>query len=197
MSAAGVRTLLAHAYLDDPLTAWIFPDEDQRLHGSAAWLGVAVERYLAGGEVETAGDGALHAVALWRLPGTSLAGAPDALPTAAGLLEAVVGPAWAAQVAEGFAFAREQAPPPGTPHAYLNFLAVAPEEQRRGHGGVLLERVQQRAAEAGVALRLETTNPANLPFYETHGLRVRSEARLGPSGPTMWALEWGSASMAP
>lgn len=190
MTAPEIRTLLARAYLDDPLTAWIFPDEDQRLHGSAGWVGVAVERYLAGGRVEVVRrDGALAGVALFRLPGDDLATADDVLPTAAGLLEAVVGPAWAAQVGEGFGVAREQAPPPEAPHAYLNFLAVAPGQQRRGHGGELLERVKAQATDAGVPLRLETTNPVNLPFYEAHGLRRRSEVRLGPAGPTMWALE--------
>ena len=189
-SAAEVRTLLARAYLDDPLTAWIFPDEDQRPHGSAAWLGVAVERYLSGGRVEsTVRDGSLAAVALFRLPGDDLATGGDVLPTAGGLLQAVVGPAWAAQVAEGFGAAREQAPPPGEPHVYLNFLAVAPGQQRRGHGGELLQRVKAQALDAGAPLRLETTNPVNLPFYEAHGLQVRSEVRLGPSGPTMWALQ--------
>lgn len=188
--AAEVRTLLARAYLQDPLLAWIFPEEDQRLHGCAAWTGVAVERYLVAGRVEAIrSDDALAAVALFRLPGDVLTPATEVLPTAGGLLQAIVGEAWAAQVAEGFAVAREQAPPPETPHAYLNFLAVAPGSQRNGHGGALLERVKAQSAEAGVPLRLETTNPVNLPFYESHGLAVRSEVRLGPSGPTMWALE--------
>jgi len=197
VAAAQIRTLLARAYLEDPLTVWIFPDEDRRLHGSAAWLGPAVERYLARGRVAAIDeDGTPAAVALFRLPGDVLATADDVLPTASGMLQAVVGAAWAAQVAEGFGFAREQAPPPETPHAYLNFLAVGPGKQRRGHGGKLLERVKAQAAEVGVPLRLETTNPVNLPFYEAHGLRVRSEVRLGPSGPLMWALESGSGSMA-
>lgn len=189
-TAAEVRTLLARAYLDDPLMAWVFPDEEQRLHGSAAWLGVAVERYLAGGRVETVRlEGGLAAAALFRRPGDVLPPADEVLPTAGGLLQAIVGEAWAAQVAGGFAAARVQAPPPDRPHAYLHFLAVAPGEQRRGHGGVVLERVKEQAAEARVPLRLETTNPVNLPFYEAHGLTVRSEVLLGPSGPTMWALE--------
>lgn len=189
-SAAEARTLLARAYLGDPLMAWVFPDEEQRLHGAAAWLGVAVERYLVAGRAEwLRADDALAAVAFFRLPGDVLAPADGSLPTAGGLLHAIVGAAWAAQVSEGFAVARAQAPAPDRPHAYLHFLAVAPGSQGRGHGGELLERAKARSAEIGVPLRLETTNPVNLPFYEAHGLTVRSEVRLGPTGPVMWALE--------
>lgn len=190
VTAPEVRTLLAQAYADDPLTRWIFPEEDQRLHGSAAWLGVAVERYLAGGLVEAVReDGVLAGVALWRLPHQPLPTDPDALPTAGGLLQAIVGAAWADHVGDGFAVLREQAPPPEEPHAYLHFLAVAPGAQGRGTGGELLDRVVAQAAAARTLLRLETTNPVNLPFYEGHGLTVRSETRVGPTGPTMWALE--------
>ncbi len=188
-TAAEIRTLLARAYHDDPLMAWIFPDEDVRLEASAAWLGVAVERYLAQGEVATARDAALIAVALWRTPESFAAAAPDTLPTAGGLLRALVGEPSARRVAEGFAAAREQAPPPEQPYFYLHFLAVAPGAQGRGLGGELLERVVGRARDAATPLRLETTNPANLAFYERHGLRLTSEVRLGPTGPTMWAFE--------
>jgi ribosomal protein S18 acetylase RimI-like enzyme len=190
VNAAEVRTLLARAFQDDPLMAWVFPEEETRPHAVAAWLGLTVERYLAGAQVEAVrDDGLLTAVALWRLPGWSPSGDPDELPTAGGLLQAVVGAGHAAQVADGFSAMREQAPPPEEPRAYLHFLAVAPGTQGRGLGGTLLERVKEGAVAAGVPLRLETTNAVNLPFYRAHGLRLRSEARLGPSGPTMWALE--------
>jgi GNAT superfamily N-acetyltransferase len=189
LTAAEVRTLLARAYQDDPLLAWVFPEEETRPHAVAAWLGITVERYLAGAEVEAVrDDGVLTAVALWRLPGWSPSGDPDELPTAGGLLESVVGPAHAATVAEGFAAVREHAPPPEEPHAYLHFLAVAPGWQGSGLGGELLGRVVAGASAAGVPVRLDTTNPANLPFYEGHGMTLRSAARLGPSGPTMWAF---------
>lgn len=194
VTSAEVRTLLARAYRCDPLMTWVFPQEEHRLEAAAAWLGVAVERYLARGEVDVVRDDGLAAVALWRLPETSLDG-PETLPTARGVLRAVVGAEHAAAVARGFALAREQAPVPAHPHAYLHFLAVAPGSQRRGLGGRLLDDVLSRTRSLGVPLRLETTNPANVPFYEAHGLRVRAEARLGDTGPVLWALDSGSGSM--
>jgi GNAT superfamily N-acetyltransferase len=185
-----VRGVLARAFSVDPLMAWIFPDAEHRPEATAAWLGLAVERYLASGQVETTQeDGVLTAVALWRMPGTAGPEADGSLPTAPGLLRALVGSAHADTVAEGFAVVRAQAPPREEPHAYLHFLAVAPGAQGRGLGGRLLENMLARAAETGLPLCLDTTNPANLPFYEAHGLTRRSAVRLGPSGPTMWAFQ--------
>ena len=188
MTVAEVRTLLARAYARDPLLAWVFPDEQDRPEATAAWLGVTVERYLAAGEVELAReDDALAAVALWRRPSTVLDGGSDQLPTAGGLLRALVGATRAAEVAAGFATAPRLAA--DVPSAYLHFLAVGPGAQGRGLGGQLLDRVLERSRADGVPLRLDTTNPANLVFYESHGLSVRSEVRLGPTGPLMWRLE--------
>ena len=191
-AVAEIRTLLARAYAHDPLLAWVFPDEQHRLEATAAWLGVSVERYVAVGEVEhVREDGVLAAVALWRWPATPLAGPPDLLPTAGGLLRALVGVDRAAEIAAGFAAA---APPPAdVPAAYLHFLAVAPGAQGRGLGGQLLDRVLARTRADGVPLRLDTTHPANLPFYAAHGLRVAGEGRLGSTGPAIWRLDSGNA----
>ena len=188
MSAGEIRTLLARAYAQDPLLAWVFPDEQDRPEATAAWLGVTVERYLAAGEVELEReDDDLAGVALWRRPSTVLDGGSDRLPTAGGLLRALVGATRAAEVAAGFAAAPRL--PADVPSAYLHFLAVAPGAQGRGLGGQLLDRVLERSRADGVPLRLDTTNPANLVFYESHGLSVRSEVRLGATGPVMWRLE--------
>ena len=80
-------------------------------------------------------------------------------------------------------------PPDDTSFAHLNFLAVAPGVQGRGLGGRLLDRVVEQCRGEGLPLRLDTTNSANLPFYEAHGLAVRAEDRLGPTGPLIWRLE--------
>ena len=61
-----IRALLAHGYLDDPMTRWIFADEATRLNTSAAWYGLFAERYLRGqGRCSTiVEDGQLVAAAL-------------------------------------------------------------------------------------------------------------------------------------
>ena len=196
MTVAEIRTLLARAYVEDPLLVWVFPDEQDRQEATAAWLGVSVERYVDAGEVDVVRAPDLAAVALWRLPSTALPGPAGLLPTAGGLLRAFVGAARAAEIAEGFAATRAQSPADDVPAAYLHFLAVDPEARRRGLGGRLLDGVLARARAEGLPLRLDTTNPDNLPFYEAHGLRVLSEARLGPSGPLMWAMGSDAAGAA-
>jgi GNAT superfamily N-acetyltransferase len=188
-SAGEARTLLAHAFADDPLFGWLFPDAAHRRESMAAWLGVAAERYLAGGHAEEVReDGVLTGVALWRSPAAPAEAPADQLPTPDGLLTALTGAAHAELVGRGFAAARADQPAAPDPHAYLHFLAIAPGRQGRGTGSELLSRVLASTGAAGLPLRLDTTNPANLPFYVAHGLAVLHGARLAPAGPVIWTL---------
>ena len=52
----------------------------------------------------------------------------------------------------------------------------------------MLDRGLEAARGASLTACLETMNPANVPFYEAHGLSVRHEVRLGAGGPTSWAM---------
>jgi hypothetical protein len=70
--APAIRTLLARAYQEDPLLAWVFPDEATRPEATAAWLGTFVDRYLPAGRVTVVDDGPkIAGVAIWRWPGHS------------------------------------------------------------------------------------------------------------------------------
>jgi GNAT superfamily N-acetyltransferase len=80
---------------------------------------------------------------------------------------------------------------PAEPHAYLHLLAVDPDSWHTGGGGELLERGLAATREAGLVACLDTMNPANVPFYEAHGMTVRHEVRLGTDGPTSWAMATG------
>lgn len=191
MSPAEIRTLLARAYRHDPLLEWIFPDAAHRSEAAAAWLGPSVERYVQFAQVDELVDARGSGAALWRAPGKVFPD-DDLLPSPSGLLRALIGERRAAEVAAGFAAARASGPPVEQAVCYLHFLAVAPGSQGRGLGGQLLDGVLERSGLLGVPLRLDTTNPANLPFYETHGLRVCGAARLGDRGPVMWSLTTGS-----
>ena len=185
-TVAEARTLLARAFVDDPLMVWFFPDDESRLHACAALFGLFAEHYLAVGRVDVRRRDHLAGVAMWRLPDTAPAGAPESLPTTSGLMTALIGSRRAAQLERAFSAVAEMRPP--GPHAYLHFLAVDPDLQGRGIGGRVLEPGLTAAWENGLVACLETTNPDNIPFYESHGFVVRHELRLEADGPRIWEL---------
>jgi GNAT superfamily N-acetyltransferase len=73
---------------------------------------------------------------------------------------------------------------PRDEHVFLWVLAVDPACQRGGVGRALLARVFE-TAEAPVYL--ETANPANVPYYASHGFEEIGRAAL-PRGATMWFM---------
>jgi len=186
---AHLRTVCALAYRDNPLMRWVLPDAATRDDACAAWLGPALERYLAAGRVDvlTAGDDVV-AVAAWRMPGLDPSGTAAAatLPQPAGVLRALVGRARAAEVLA--ALAGSAALAPAVPGPYLNYLAVHPDRQGRGHGGELLRHGLAALAGAAGTPWLGTTDARNVPFYERHGFVVSGSHDLAPHGPALAVL---------
>ena len=187
-SVAEARTLLARAFVDDPLMAWFFPDEASRLHACAAMFGLFAEHYLEAGRVDVVRRDRLVAVAMWRWPrpGDEPATPCESLPTRSGLMTALMGPARAAELGAAFSVIAGLRPP--EPHAYLHLLGVDPQLQGQGLGGQVLAPGLTAARGAGLVACLETMNPANVPFYESHGFVVRHEIRLGAGGPMVWQM---------
>lgn len=184
-----VRTALALAYHDNPLMRWVLPDETTRDDACAAWLGPALDRYLAVGRLEVlAVDGEVVGAAAWREPGPPPAHPVlDTLPTGPGVLRALVGAARADEVlgalARGAGFA------PSVPAAYLNFLAVRPAHHGRGHGVRLVAAGLAAYDAVGTPTWLGTTDPRNVGFYRRLGYEVRGETALAPDGrPTLAVL---------
>ncbi|TKJ30455.1 GNAT family N-acetyltransferase [Blastococcus sp. CCUG 61487] len=180
------RTILARAFTDDPLMVWFFPDERSRPHAVAALFGLFAERYLAGGRVDVLSRPDPVGVAMWRWPTAdeSEDAGPEELPTIGGIMTALMGVERAMEIGGAMSMLEEHRIP--EPHAYLHLLAVDPAAARRGGGGELLERGLADARRDGLAACLETMNPANVPFYEAHGMTVRHEAALPLGGPTTW-----------
>lgn len=185
------RTVLARAFTDDPLMVWFFPDDDTRPHACAALFGLLAEHYLADGRVDVLSRPDPVGVAMWRWPSPDDAEdtGPEELPSVGGLMAALMGVERAVEV--GAAMGALDALRPTEPHAYLHLLAVDPDSWRTGGGGELLERGLAATREAGLVACLDTMNPANVPFYEAHGMTVRHEIRLGTDGPTSWAMATG------
>ncbi len=195
ISAVRARTVLARAFVDDPLMVWFFPDEEVRPHACAAMFGLFAEHYLADGRVDVLLRPDPVGVAMWQWPSAEAtpeadpAAAPEELPSIGGLLTAVMGAERAREV--GAAMGALAALRPPEPHAYLHLLGVDPGSWRRGGGAELLERGLAATRDAGLVACLDTMNPANVPFYEAHGFTVRAEVQLAPDGPTSWAMATG------
>ena len=73
---------------------------------------------------------------------------------------------------------------PQEAHWYLGMIASRTAAQGTGAGTRMLTHTLQLVDAAGVPAYLESTNPANIPFYLRHGFVAVREAWL-PDGPVL------------
>lgn len=181
-----IRTVLARSYHDNPLMRWVLPDATTRDDACAAWLAPSLERYLADGVVHVAEvDGAVVAAAAW-MPHGAEARRPASLPTSAGVLAALVGSDRAARVRSALGSCAPLFP--SSPSAYLNYLGVAPEQQRRGLGAALVRHGLTTLVDEVHGAHLGTTDPGNVGFYTALGFASRGVVELGDDGPRLEVL---------
>jgi ribosomal protein S18 acetylase RimI-like enzyme len=64
------------------------------------------------------------------------------------------------------------------PHYYLFMIGVDPAEQGKGHGGLLLRRLNELADSARIECYLETDRQENVALYERFGYQVTTEDTL-------------------
>jgi ribosomal protein S18 acetylase RimI-like enzyme len=195
--------LFADAFLDDPGWVAVGPDSRKRRHANLRRyhrnaLDV-IERYggpiygaFDGGEGEAAqGDAGVGGAG--RLLGVAATFAAGLYPPPAWtVLKFVPGfvPAGPAAIVRGLRFsAVQEKGHPHDEHVYLWFLAVDPRRQRGGVGGALLARVYEdaQAADTPAPVYLDTANPANVPYYASHGYEELGRAD-GPRGASMWFM---------
>ncbi|SBT43137.1 GNAT family N-acetyltransferase [Micromonospora narathiwatensis] len=177
-----VATVMAEAFMRDPVSGWIFPDEEHRAKAHPAFFGAFVDLVLDAGEVYLAGEGA--GVTLW-LPADGDDEAdegPDLLQT----LEASVG----ADATKRFAVldGMMAANHPSEPHWYLPFIAVHPDRHSQGVGSALLRHKLARLDEAGSAAYLEASSPRNAALYARHGFASGSSTLDLPDGPSLYPM---------
>jgi GNAT superfamily N-acetyltransferase len=177
-SPEGVAQILALAFHDDPLTAWMAPDVVQRPRKLAAMVeSLLRHHYLRTGEVWVADGGA---AALWAPPG-----APEP-PDQMGFEMAELFGEDVLRLGELFRELGERHP--SVPHWYLGMLGAVPERQGHGLGSALLRTVLDRADAAGEPAYLEATSPRSRRLYERHGFELMEEF-AGPGGaPPLWLM---------
>lgn len=183
-----VGGVLGRAFLDDPMYVYVLPDATHRARVLPAYCAAAAGYGHRFGEVYTTA-GPVMGAAIWLPPGrgelTPERLAAAGFPAATGQFGAEAR-GRLVELIDYLTQVRRRVVP--GPHWYLMMIGVDPAWQGRGIGGRLLEPVLTRAAAAGLACYLETTQPRNLEFYRRHGFEVVIDADLPGGGPHYWAM---------
>lgn len=176
-----VSRCLAQAFLDDPVSMFLFPDDRTRGARLETLYHQVVGAMASHGRVET--DPEIRAAAVWQAP------SPPKPGRVAGLLGQIVMLSLlrtASRRALALNAAIEGAHP-HEPHWYLGMLGTAPAHRGLGLASELIRPVLEQCDESGATAYLESSKEGNIPFYERHGFRVTGEVRVA-DGPTLWPM---------
>jgi len=191
---AGLVRLLDEAFMDDPVSGWVFPDLAHRRRRHADLMAAFVDISLSEGYVDITEDGA--AAALWlSVPAAS--GGPDGEGDAdAGddgegddgpaRLRAAVDPD--NERVEEIGRLTSAAHPRDRAHEYLWMIAVDPARQGEGLGTALMAPVLDRCDRDGVAAYLEASSARSRVLYERLGFTCTGSGIALQDGPTMWPM---------
>jgi GNAT superfamily N-acetyltransferase len=172
---------LAHAFDDDPLTMWLFPDHEARRRKLPRFFRSLLRASLSFGEVYAAGDN--RCAAIWNPPGTFPMGwRTDAR---LGLLTTRLVGVHITRCARGLMYFASHHP--RERHWYLQMLGTDPEWQGHGAGSAIMAPVLERCDREGDRVYLESSKKRNIPFYERHGFTVTDEIQV-PRGPIVWPM---------
>ncbi len=179
--AQHVAAMLARAFIDDPVLAYLFPDAPNRPRKLLQFFMLIVGTEASPGDTLISADGA--AATIWR--------APDAWKTPTSTMLRSVAPMLATF---GFGLARAlrlqgtmDRHHPATPHWYLAFAGCDPALHGRGYGGAAIRAKLRDCDAAGLPAALETANEANLAIYSSLGFGVTDTFDAAP-GLRMWSM---------
>lgn len=190
--AAAEALALSHA--DYPAFRSVFPDPTRRARALLPFFAATVRDAIPFGAVHAAlEDTRVLGTAVWLPPGAfpwSIRRQVAAMPSFLHVLSAYP---TRFRTFMRYGMAAQAAHPTGD-HWYLVVLGIRPEAQRRGLGTKLVEPVIERAARDGVECYLETSDRANVSFYQRLGFAtVDDDLALVPGGPTHVAMRRDSA----
>ncbi|WP_338672884.1 GNAT family N-acetyltransferase [Streptomyces sp. SCSIO 30461] len=184
-----VARLLDEAFMHDPVSSWVFPDESHRRKVHGVFMGIFLDTALAEGRVDMTVDG--KAVALWlQVP----AGPPDPDDDTPARMREVADPD--NERAEMVGRLTGAVHPHDRAHEYLLLIAVSPERQGEGLGTALIAPVLERCDREGVPAYLEASSLRSSRLYERLGFAFTGREIELPDGPCMWPM-WREPATAP
>jgi ribosomal protein S18 acetylase RimI-like enzyme len=175
---------LASAFQDDPVMAWIFPDQHRRRRVLPAFMEFRLRRLaFPHDEVWMTAGGAAAAVWLpppgrWQLSRRQQLRLLPPLVRFLGLRTASI---------LGGLECMEARHPHDPPHWYLFILGTEQAAQGRGLGSALLAQVLARVDADGPSAYLESSNERNIALYGRHGFEMTNEVAI-PGGPRIWPM---------
>jgi ribosomal protein S18 acetylase RimI-like enzyme len=176
-----MAAVLARAFYDDPVSAYIFPAERRRVAGLERFFKIHIRFFIDHGEPYTTDP--VRGSALWLppvRPRTSTADLLRQLPMV---------PMLGRRLSPTLRLLRLlEMNRPQLPHYYLATLGTDPPCQRKGIGSALLEPVLSRCDEQRIPSYLETSTAENVVFYRRHGFEVTKELDAPDGGPRLWLM---------
>lgn len=180
--AEAVSAILAEAFMQDPVSSWIFPDEAERRRYHQQFFAPFVGLALEAGHIDVFGD--RQGVALWLpVDGTAHDEDDDSLLRA--LAETIPGDPLKRFEALG---EKMDAAHPQEAHAYLPFIGVDPRWHGHGVGSALLRHQLTELDRAGRAAYLEASSSRNAALYERLGFRSLGEPITPTDGPSLYPM---------
>ncbi|WP_121749155.1 GNAT family N-acetyltransferase [Streptomyces sp. E2N166] len=186
-----VVRLLDEAFQDDPVSSWVFPDEEYRRRTHHRLMAAFTDAVLADGRIDLTEDGA--ACALWLpVPADGHTGDESGEDHREGADDGPV------QVREAVDPENERVEliarltdgihPSGRAHEYLWMIGVTPGRQGEGLGTALIASVLDRCDREGLPAYLEASSARGRGLYERLGFEFTGRALDLPDGPRMWPM---------
>ena len=187
--AGQAAAALAASHADYPAFRAVFPDPRRRARALPPFFRATVRDAIPFGAARAAVDGpTVLGVAVWLPPGAFPWTAARKLRATPAMLAVLAADPRSFRAFVGYGAAAERLHPT-EPHWYLEVLGIRPEAQRQGLGRRLVQPVLDRADEEGLPCLLETSDRANVPYYERFGFTVTDDAlALVAGGPTHVAM---------
>jgi GNAT superfamily N-acetyltransferase len=201
-----VAGILDAGFFHDPVSSWIFPEEEYRRRTHKVLMSAFLDMALRDGYVDMTDEAS--AVALW-FPVDGGHGADDGKPKASGDPEEPPGPGEPRESGESgvddaialreaidpanerieqIARITGEAHPTHAPHDYLMLIAVVPGLTGRGLGTALLTAALDRLDRASRPAYLEASSTRSRALYERLGFRPTGGTIQLPGGPPMHPL---------
>lgn len=176
-----LRTVLAEAFMEDPIFGWLIPNDARRRARLCHYFGIELcHLALPRGRVETTDDLAGAMLSLppgkWRVPlhTTLLHG------SVFGVRVAKAASLGATMEWRHMHLARE-------PHYYVRDIGVHPDTQGRGLGSTLMRPTLDRCDREGLSAYIEASNERSAALYARLGFHLIEELRVWGS-PPLWLM---------